>query len=59
MFAQLTHQVTQVETTELERGWPRSAWSRIRMFFAETHYASRRLVEVQAPWINDPHWDRR
>jgi hypothetical protein len=37
----------------------RGAWHRIRRTVAEMNYASRRLVEVQAPWSVDPQWHRR
>jgi len=41
------------------RGRLRVAWRRIRRIVAEMNYATRRLTEVQAPWIVDPRWDRR
>jgi hypothetical protein len=41
------------------RGRLRGAWHRIRRIVAEMNYATRRLTEVQAPWIVDPRWDRR
>jgi len=41
------------------RGWLRSAWQRIRLALQEMNYASRRVVEVQAPWSFDKQWYRR
>jgi hypothetical protein len=41
------------------RGWLRSAWHRIRLAVQEMNYASRRVVEVQAPWSVDEQWHRR
>jgi hypothetical protein len=41
------------------RGRLRGAWHRIRRIVADMNYATRRLTEVQAPWIVDPRWDRR
>ncbi len=63
MSAQLTHQVTQTRTPQLaapaRRGGLRGAWHRIRLAAAETNYASRRIVELQAPWVVDGQWHRR
>ena len=33
----------------------RCLWYRLRLTVAEMNYASRRMVEVQAPWISDDH----
>jgi hypothetical protein len=41
------------------RHWLRSAWHRIRLAISEMNYASRRVVEVQAPWSVDEQWHRR
>jgi hypothetical protein len=30
-------------------------WYRLRLTVAEMNYASRRMVELQAPWIADDH----
>jgi hypothetical protein len=30
-------------------------WYRFRLTVAEMNYATRRMVEVQAPWISDDH----
>jgi hypothetical protein len=34
----------------------RCLWYRLRLTVAEVNYATRRVVEVQAPWTSDPHW---
>jgi hypothetical protein len=31
----------------------RCLWYRLRLTVAEMNYASRRIVELQAPWISD------
>lgn len=63
MFAQLTHEATQAGTTEptapAGRGRFRGAWHRIRLAVQETDYASRRVVELQAPWSVDEQWHSR
>jgi hypothetical protein len=33
----------------------RSPWYRLRLTVAEMNYATRRMVELQAPWISDDH----
>ena len=33
----------------------RCLWYRLRLTVAEMNYATRRLVELQAPWISDDH----
>jgi hypothetical protein len=30
-------------------------WYRLRLTIAEMNYATRRMVELQAPWISDDH----
>jgi hypothetical protein len=35
------------------------AWHRIRLAIQEMNYASRRVVELQAPWSLDKQWHRR
>ena len=59
MTAQLTHEGTRA-TTELAaftgRGPLRRAWRRIRLTVQEMNYASRRVVELQAPWSVDKQW---
>jgi hypothetical protein len=63
MSAQLTHEGTQAKTTQpatpAGRGRLRSAWHRIRLTVAEMNYATRRVVELQAPWSVDEQWHRR
>jgi hypothetical protein len=34
----------------------RFLWYRLRLVLADMNYASKRLVELQAPWIADPQW---
>jgi hypothetical protein len=34
----------------------RFLWYRLRLVVHEMNYASRRLVELQAPWAADPQW---
>jgi hypothetical protein len=62
MSAQLT-EGTQARMTEtvafVGRGRLRAAWHRIRLIVDEMNYASRRTVELQAPWIVDEQWYRR
>jgi hypothetical protein len=63
MTAQLTHVRTQPPTTDpagpAGRGWLREAFHRIRLATQEMNYASRRVVELQAPWCVDRQWHRR
>ena len=63
MTAQLTHEGTQARTTEpatpAGRGRLREACHRIHLAIQEMNHASRRVVELQAPWIVDEQWDRR
>jgi hypothetical protein len=40
-----------VRRTGRER--PRSVWYRVRQAISEMNYSTRRLVELQAPWICD------
>jgi hypothetical protein len=37
------------------REWLRWLWYRLRLTVAEMNYATRRMVELQAPWISDDH----
>ena len=57
MTAQLTHQAIQAKTTRpavsASNGRLRSAWHQVRLSVAEMNHASRRLVELQAPWAID------
>ena len=63
MTAQLTHEGTQARTTEpatpAGRGRLREACHRIHLAIQEMNYASRRVVELQAPWTVDEQWHRR
>jgi hypothetical protein len=63
MTAQLTHEGTQVRTTgpatPAGRGRLREACHRIHLAIQQMNYASRRAVEVQAPWIVDEQWHRK
>jgi hypothetical protein len=63
MTAQLTHEGTQATTTDpvarLRLGRLRRAWYRIRFTIQEMNYASRRMVELQAPWSVDTQWHRK
>ena len=33
----------------------RCLWYRLRLAVAEMNYATRRMVELQSPWISDDH----
>jgi hypothetical protein len=51
-----------VDQRELEKSvsWSgrellRCLWFRLRLTVAEMNYATRRMVELQAPWISDDH----
>jgi hypothetical protein len=33
----------------------RCLWYRLRLTIAEMNYATKRMVELQAPWISDDH----
>ena len=61
MTAQLTHEGTQARTTEPATRRPRlrEACHRIRLTIQEMNYASRRVVELQAPRSVDKQWHRR
>ena len=63
MSAQLTLEGIADRTAEptapAGRGRLREACHRIHLTIAEMNYASRRLLELQAPWIVDEQWDRR
>jgi hypothetical protein len=63
MSAQLTLEGTADRTAEpttpAARGRLREACHRIHLAIQEMNYASRRLRELQAPWIVDEQWDRR
>ena len=58
MSALLTHEGTQAKTAEptvsgAAHGRLRRACHRVRMTVAEMNYATRRAVELQAPWSVD------
>ncbi|MGH3210518.1 MAG: hypothetical protein ACRDNO_22465 [Trebonia sp.] len=63
MSAQLTYEGTHAGTTESAtaagRGRLREACHRIRLAVQEMNYASKRIVELQAPWTVDQQWHRR
>jgi hypothetical protein len=63
MSARLTLEGTAGRTAEptapAGRGRLREACHRIRLAIAEMNYASRRVLELQAPWIVDEQWHRR
>jgi len=63
MSAQLTLEGTAGRTAEpttpAARGRLRGACHRIHLTIQEMNYASRRVLELQAPWIVDEQWDRR
>jgi hypothetical protein len=70
MTAQLTRKGTRVtrrgtadrtaeRATQANPGRLREACRRIRLTIQEMNYASRRVVERQAPWIVDEQWHRR
>jgi len=63
MTALLTREGTQAPSTEpaspASRGRIREAFHRIHLTIEEMNYASRRVVELQAPWIVDDQWHRR
>jgi hypothetical protein len=59
----ITHQGIQAKTTRpavpASTGRLRSAWHQVRRSVAEMNHASRRLVELQAPWAIDEQWHTR
>jgi hypothetical protein len=63
MTALLTHEGSQAPTIEpastIGRGLLREAIHRVRLGIQEMNYASRRVVELQAPWIVDQQGHRR
>jgi hypothetical protein len=63
MTALLIHEGTQARTTEpatpASRGRLREACQRIHLTIQEMNYASRRVVELQAPWSVDKQWHSR
>ena len=63
MTVLLTHEATRAETTEPAtprgRGRIRKACHRMLLTVQEMNYASRRVVELQAPWSIDDQRYRR
>jgi hypothetical protein len=63
MTAQLMHEGTQGHTSQpagqAGRGRVAAACRRIGQVVGEMNYASRRLVELQAPWSVDKQWHRK
>jgi hypothetical protein len=63
MSALLTREGTRASTAPTGapagRGWLRRTSRRIRLTVQEMNYASRRIVELQAPWIVDQQWHSR
>ncbi len=63
MSALLTRPGTQATTTEptapVGRGRLPGTWHRIRRTVSEMNHATRRVVELQAPWIVDQQWSSR
>jgi hypothetical protein len=63
MSAQLTHEGTRTRTTETaaftSAGRLQSTWRRLGKTVHEMNYATRRVVELQAPWIVDEQWHSR
>jgi hypothetical protein len=63
MPALLTRETTQASTTEpatpAGRGWLRRASHRIGLAVREMNDATRRVTELQAPWIVDQQWHTR
>jgi len=63
MTAQLTDESIQATIAEpagaTDRGRLRGTWHRIRVTVQDMNHASRRVVEVQAPWSVDQQWHSR
>jgi hypothetical protein len=63
MSAQLSHEEisdwTPERTDSARHGGLRGLWQRIRATVQEMNYATRRIVEVQAPWSVDEQWHSR
>ena len=53
--ADLTHRQVEKLVSWTGRERLRCLWYRLRLTVAEMSYATRRVVEVQAPWICDSH----
>jgi hypothetical protein len=64
MTAQLTHDATPEvgtaqPTSTASRALVRDTFRRIHLAVQEMNLASRRLVELQAPWTVDKQWHRK
>jgi hypothetical protein len=63
MSVQVTQRAAQASTTgpnaPTGHGHLRAAWYRIRFAVQEMNYATRRVTELQAPWIVDQQWHTR
>jgi hypothetical protein len=59
MTAQLTHEGTPTTRLTTSAGRGRLAFHRIRQTIQEMNDASRRVVELQAPWSVDKQWHRK
>jgi hypothetical protein len=65
MASPAPHSADLVQRRQLEQSvsWSgrerlRGLWYRFRLTIAEMNYATRRMVELQAPWITDDRDDR-
>ena len=61
---QHTTHLAQMRHLEKAGGWTRRErlrclWYRLRLTVQEMNYATRRIVELQAPWISDSQWSTR
>jgi hypothetical protein len=63
MTTQVAHMDPEIRTAELAvptgHGPLRRTFHRILLAIREMNYASRRLVEVQAPWAVDAQWHNK
>jgi hypothetical protein len=60
MSVQLAHEeIPARPAIAASRGPFRGAWHRIRSAIQEMNYASRRVIELQAPWTVDKQWHGR
>jgi hypothetical protein len=62
MTIQLTHKTVVTKdgpAAPAARGPLSAAWHHVRETIADMNYASRRVVELQAPWLADSNWFAR
>ncbi|MGH3171797.1 MAG: hypothetical protein ACRDN0_38800 [Trebonia sp.] len=61
MTAPVIHEATRVRTTlsAPASGRIREAFHHIHLAVQEMNYASRRVMELQAPWTVDKQWYRK